>query len=341
VRKQKIQKSNLRIYLVTLTFIVTVMSATLLNFALKNNRKKLYVSSNDPKIAVMIVEGNKLSGDLWLTNPDGTKKVQVTKTGNIYRVFGWSLDNKYVSVALLEKDTDVLYTQTNFGLIEVANGKITHTKEGIGNNPNLSPDGQWIAIERSAPDVESPVISTRNIKDNKTYIIVPKDKTAIWWQAAWQRNKLLYLTQRVTNNSETVEIWESDPDGTKKIKLLERILNQEDEDVVSMNDYNPRNFVLLDFVSHDKEKNSKLMKYTNNTGELKEIDLSEIARQSGSMNNYYHGASIGNISVSPDENLITFRVSSEIAPFVYTVVLQTNQIFKVCGGSCYDPVWSN
>ncbi len=89
-----------------ITIVLLIIGLTFITKGF-NKSSKTNISSNSqqfgngPKIAVRQGGNFNQSGDIWIMNADGTQKVQLTHTGNIDKLHGWSPDNKYIATTLL------------------------------------------------------------------------------------------------------------------------------------------------------------------------------------------------------------------------------------------------
>lgn len=306
------------------------------------NIQDIFSWSPDNKyLAVSIQEKQKgPKGTSWYLGAIEVQTGKVIKLGNKengeFNVY-WLSNNELVDLT----DTEILKTKLPEGSTAEF---LKRSDTGEFNSYSLlSSDKKWLASSRSPTQPEKPTITTYDIDSQKFYVIVPEDifRSTINWDLGWRGNKLLYLIDKRIENGSRAKIWQSNADGSGEELLLDTILDKEAEDAISIEQYNSENFLLYKVISHSWEENTKLMTYNFVSKNIKEISLSEVIKDSGPMNNFYRGANLGTISVSPDDRYITFKVYSETNSFVYTIELATDKTFRICENSCFDPVWSN
>ena len=80
------------------------------------------------------------SGELWTMKPDGSDRRRVTSAQNVHRVYGWSPDNRYIAVTLLEDGAGAQAGET-IAVVDVGSGAITM----LGGLPPQGPEVFWSA----------------------------------------------------------------------------------------------------------------------------------------------------------------------------------------------------
>lgn len=120
----------------------------------------------------------KLQADLWIMNPDGTNKKQITKTGDIYSVHGWSPNNKIVLVIQERLSPDKKRVNRTISTVEIATGKLQTLKEPeclLGQYQWLT-DDEVLAIEPSCTDDTVSKVEKLSLKGSSEILLTfPRD----------------------------------------------------------------------------------------------------------------------------------------------------------------------
>ncbi|QQG43673.1 MAG: hypothetical protein HYW45_01490 [Candidatus Daviesbacteria bacterium] len=147
--------------------VVMLLAIGLLVFLTQT--KNTQISESKYKVAVKIGGDAITGGNLWIMNPNGTSKKQITKNNVIYSIHGWSPNNKMILIS----------QGKNISVVEVATGNIQALEESeclLGQYQWLS-DDQILAIEPQCRDGTTNKVEVFSLKGNKirTLLTWPKD----------------------------------------------------------------------------------------------------------------------------------------------------------------------
>lgn len=175
----KIQKGfSLLIILISAASIVGLLVFLYPRLQIQNPE----ISDSKYKIAYKIGGDYVDGGDLWIMSPDGTNKNKLIQTGDIGTVYGWSPDNKYIAVSLVNTEIkgDNRYFVQSIGVVDARSGEVLRLKENIiGSIFSLSwYDNQSLLYVKSAT-IADKVGSVEKISifDKKTeqLLVFPRD----------------------------------------------------------------------------------------------------------------------------------------------------------------------
>lgn len=130
-------------------------------------------------------------GDIWLTNTDGSDKKQLTKDGNLNRMYSWSPDNSYILVNVFSSASKL----PKFAVVNTKDGSIKEL-ESV-KTTDLDGSFVWLSdnefgyisentyYKTSVNDRTTVVVSkVSNLPNNKgiKYVISPNGKKIAYYQ---------------------------------------------------------------------------------------------------------------------------------------------------------------
>lgn len=119
-----------------------------------------------------------LQADLWIMNSDGTNKKQITKSGDIYSVHGWSPNNKMILVVQEKLNPESKSIERNVSAVEVNTGNVKVLKQPVcllGQYQWIS-DTEILAIEPSCTNETTSKVERVSLNGTiKTLLTFPSD----------------------------------------------------------------------------------------------------------------------------------------------------------------------
>jgi hypothetical protein len=309
------------------------------------------------RIAVRRENSEIGTGDLWVMEADGSQAVQLTSSGDIRRVFGWSPDNRFVLVsAVAEREqlavveihtaerwalgelptewseilwldayTVVLVSPGGIERRSVPQGQVQQKLPFPGDMDHvdgpirLSPTWRWVAFDL-ATDLESDlwVLDLQH----GTELNLPTDGLtflAMWWRG----DQILYHSYGQEN-----AIWTIHPDGSQREKLIDL----ENWFVVSIAASADGNVLL--YQVKDREACCGAI-----AGKLYVYDVPTARRKTAYT--FSEGMAAADLAITWNGQYASFRLDGVRDPPLLVIDTQTGHSTQVCDGHCYHGQWSH
>jgi len=305
-----------------------------------------------------VIEG----GDIWLSNPDGSGKQQLTNTGHIGWLYSWSPDNKLILASTNEISQN--FTKTDYVVVDTRSGKetvipIVKRASGDGNS-----DFVWTG-NNEITYIDENVVYKITTGGQKTEVNrIPANTQVIFYHLNKSANKLSFDTSAPGFSGDMINVFVYDFTSQQKIQISEGgnayVLGWASNNVIyqqgkglwssSADGKNKKKladlgewYILGSALSQDgskvfftadnrgsgKPNVGKVFFYDNTTNKLSKV---------GSLDN---NTFANNLSISRDSTIGAYTLSGIVNAPSVAVTFSKNNSTKLCESSCYYPVWQN
>lgn len=325
-----------------------------LAFITSNRLSNITNQNNIESKMIAYVEGHKIKqgggvygGDLWIMNVDDRERKKITENSQIQWIHDWSPDNKYVAVIksndevsvvnsktgeIIElgeyrvrykiywiSDTEIAFLQSNkLSIINIEN----KTKDDLVTLPDellgavLSNDIQWIAAN------DGPLSDTKRLYSYNLAEEVVNTLTDVRASfGGWLNENIIYATDNAPENA----IWEIDPRGDNKRKLIDIGDSHISYFSVSKNN-NAFAYITAEVV--DRTTKSELYVYDY----YKDMVLGPLNDSNTESKNKMSG-----LEISKNGKYISYHLGDGVTG----VDLNSGEIFNICDLLYCDASWSN